>query len=133
MSQVGRADNREGTMLTYAMTDQRSWDGASLDPPATWYHRLPPRCLTALEETLTELRRRPRPLTDVRIHDGPLADCWPDLQPVRDQLETGRGFVILHGLTAERHSPIDLQAAYWLTGQLLGRPFAQNVQGTLLY
>src|SRR5262249_62218659 len=82
---------------------------------------------------LAELRRRPQPLTEVHIQDGPLADCWPDLQPVRDEFETGRGFVILHGLAAERHSPSDLQAAYWLTGQLLGRPFAQNVQGTLLY
>src|SRR5918911_340137 len=29
--------------------------------------------------------------------------------------------------------PQDWPALYWLVGQLLGRPFVQNVQGTLLY
>src|SRR5206468_4494330 len=51
---------------------------------------------------------------------------------VRAELETGRGFVVLQGLP-EAYGPQERQAAYWLVGQLLGQPFAQNVQGTLLY
>jgi alpha-ketoglutarate-dependent taurine dioxygenase len=48
-------------------------------------------------------------------------------------LETGRGFAIIEGLSGQGYSAAEQQVIYWLVGQLLGRPFAQNVQGTLLY
>src|SRR5439155_5584299 len=55
-----------------------------------------------------------------------------ELAGVRHALEAGRGFAILNGLP-EACSPAEAQAAYWLVGQVLGEPFEQNVQGTLLY
>src|SRR5262249_30715414 len=48
-------------------------------------------------------------------------------------LETGRGFAILDRLPLDRFSRDEAQAAYWLIGSLLGEPFEQNVEGTLLY
>ena len=48
-------------------------------------------------------------------------------------LETGRGFAIIDGVPMERVSRVEAQAIYWVIGQLLGAPIAQNVQGTLLY
>ena len=47
-------------------------------------------------------------------------------------MEDGRGFAVISAPPG-RYSPPQLTAVYWLVGQLLGRPFAQNVQGTLLY
>jgi alpha-ketoglutarate-dependent taurine dioxygenase len=52
---------------------------------------------------------------------------------VRAALEEGRGFAILDRIPLERCTPGEAQALYWLIGQALGRPFEQNVQGTLLY
>src|SRR5205823_5893125 len=103
-----------------------------VDPPATWYYALSPRCLMALEETLAAWRLRPRPVTELQAAGDKWAACAAELEPVRAELETGRGFVVLQGLP-EGYGPQERQAAYWLVGQLLGQPFAQNVQGTLLY
>jgi hypothetical protein len=55
------------------------------------------------------------------------------LQPVLAALEMGWGFVIIEGLADRGYTHAEQQAAYWLVGQLLGSPCAQNVQGTLLY
>jgi alpha-ketoglutarate-dependent taurine dioxygenase len=115
------------------ITDARAWRAETVGRPADWYFRLRPRTLKALDEAIAEMRRRPRPVTALELADTPCADCEADLEPVLGVLERGRGFVIVEGVPVERYSPDELQAIYWLVGQLLGRPFAQNVQGTLLY
>jgi alpha-ketoglutarate-dependent taurine dioxygenase len=55
------------------------------------------------------------------------------LGSVRRELDHGRGFVILDRLPVGRISDRKAIGVYWLIGQLLGEPVAQNVQGTLLY
>jgi hypothetical protein len=92
-----------------------------------------------LDETLSALDpivrawRGSQPVTDLRVNEDIRAIAAEELRPVRDALETGPGYVILTAWPAGRYSPQELQAQYWLIGQLLGRPVAQNVQGTLLY
>jgi alpha-ketoglutarate-dependent taurine dioxygenase len=56
-----------------------------------------------------------------------------ELRPIVYALESGRGFAILSGPTPDQSSHEELQALYWQVGQGLGEPFAQNVQGVLLY
>jgi alpha-ketoglutarate-dependent taurine dioxygenase len=120
-------------MLTKTITGPRAWRATTLDDPRSWYYPLSGRCLAALDETLGRLRWEPRPVTELRAADYPLAGCAEELRPALAALEDGRGFVILEGVPAGKYSPAEFQAAYWLLGQLLGRPFEQNVQGTLLY
>jgi alpha-ketoglutarate-dependent taurine dioxygenase len=120
-------------MLTHSVAGPRGWRATTIDDRQSWYYPLPPRCRTALDETLRQLRREPRPMTALQVAGTPCADCGDELRPVLDALEDGRGFAILEGLPTGDYSSDEQQAAYWLVGQLLGRPFAQNVQGVLLY
>src|SRR5262245_52494363 len=120
-------------MLQEPFTDPRAWQADTLDASSSWYRPLPGRVQEALEETLADLRRRPRPATELHLADTPCASCGAELQPALDDLEEGRGFVILRGFSPARHRAQELQAVYWLVGQMLGRPLAQNVEGTLLY
>jgi hypothetical protein len=69
----------------------------------------------------------------LRASETPCCGCADDFHPVLAALEAGRGFAIIEGLPCGRYSVAEQQAIYWLVGQLLGRPCAQNVQGTLLY
>jgi hypothetical protein len=118
---------------TLPVTDPRAWRAASAGEPRSWYNALSERCLAALDETVCQLRRAPRPVTELRASETPCRGCGEDLQPVRAALESGRGFAVVEGLARGRYSVAEQQAAYWLVGQLLGRACAQNVQGTLLY
>src|SRR5262245_8989011 len=120
-------------MLQHTITDRRAWDAATLDDNSHWFRRLPQGVATALAETAADLRRRPRPTTELRLAETPCAACVSALRPALDDLEQGRGFVVLRGLPTDGCSPAEVTAMYWLVGQMLGRPFFQNVQGTLLY
>lgn len=120
-------------MLAEKIHDRRAWSAAGIDESEDWYYRLPQRCLAAIAETIGEFRRHPRPVTEVDVAGTHVAACTEHLQPPLAALEAGRGFVIIEGVAADRYSPAETQTLYWIVGQLLGRPFAQNVQGTLLY
>jgi alpha-ketoglutarate-dependent taurine dioxygenase len=110
----------------------RGWTAATIDAPARWRFHLPERSLALLDGTVRELGRGAGPVTGGKL-EGDLAGVAADLAPALETLEAGRGFVIIDGVPPGRYSPRELTALYWLVGQALGRPFAQNVGGTLLY
>jgi alpha-ketoglutarate-dependent taurine dioxygenase len=112
---------------------RRAWTAGTIDAPSTWYFPLPDDLLADLDARIAALREERRPLPEVRL-DGAQRRHWrAALAPAWEALERGRGFVVLTGLDPGRYSRDEQTAAYWLIGQGLGKPFAQNVQGTLLY
>ena len=104
-------------------TDARAWNAASIDDRAAWYYPLPEVCWTAFEQA-----QRGASITALQLPDAVRAACADPLRPVVAALETGRGFAIVEGPSTQ-----DAQLLYWIVGQSLGRPFAQNVEGVLLY
>ena len=62
-------------MLTHAVTDARAWRAAAIEDRRSWYHPLSQRSLAALDETLGQLRRQPRPATELRVSETPCAGC----------------------------------------------------------
>jgi alpha-ketoglutarate-dependent taurine dioxygenase len=115
-----------------AVAGPRGWTAATIDEPARWRFHLPGRSLSLLDGAVRELGRGAGPVTDGRL-EGDRAGVADDLAPALEALEAGRGFVLLDGVPPGRYSPRERTALYWLVGQGLGRPLAQNVEGTLLY
>jgi alpha-ketoglutarate-dependent taurine dioxygenase len=120
-------------MRTPTVADPRAWRADTIDPPNSWYYPLSEHALAALDQAVREWRSRARLVTELRASDSLYAAVAPKLEGARAALEAGRGFAVLPAGQPGRYAPQDLQAVYWLVGQLLGRPFEQNVQGTLLY
>ena len=119
-------------MLTQPVLDPRAWTAESVDDSFRWYRPLPQELLADLHLQL-QASPQEKPVTDLRLPDDKRRHWSGLLAPALNDLEAGRGFVILDGLPSEQLSQRDAIAAYWLIGQALGEPFAQNVQGTLLY
>lgn len=120
-------------MQTQRLADRRAWHAETIDDSPAWYYPLPESCRTVLSRSVADWRRRPRPVTEVELAEALRADAARDLAPALCELESGRGFVILDRVPMEEHSEAEAQLIYWLVGQMLGVPFEQNVQGTLLY
>jgi alpha-ketoglutarate-dependent taurine dioxygenase len=75
----------------------------------------------------------PVPLVETRLAESDRLTWSGDFAPVADALENGRGFAILQGPSQESLS-LEIQLAlYWVVGQILGEPVAQNVEGVRLY
>lgn len=120
-------------MLTEIITDERAWRAAAVDDISSWTCSLPTPCLSAIDQTLLDLRRDPRPTTEIHVRDDYCDACSEGLKPALTALESGRGFALIDRAPMERCSVQEAQAIYWIIGQLLGRPFEQDVKGTLLY
>lgn len=120
-------------MLTRPITDERAWRAETLDAPEHWYYTLPESCLRVADGVVQDFRREARPTTELWISPEMTQTCRAELAPISAALEEGRGFAIIKGAPILGRTADEAQALYWVIGQLLGRPFQQNVQGTLLY
>jgi alpha-ketoglutarate-dependent taurine dioxygenase len=107
------------------------WTAATLDAPERWYYRLSPESNALLRRALRDADTWGRPVTELRLSAALRYLLTRDLMPLRGALDTGRGFAILEGFADV--SDWEAKAFYWLIGQALGTPLAQNVQGTVLY
>src|SRR5947207_3357748 len=119
-------------MPTQTLADPRAWSADTVDESSRWYYPLAERSLAALDAVLADWHANPRPVTELQASDRLRAVSGDDIAPVLAALETGRGFAVVPPGPG-RYPSSDLPAVYWLVGQLLGVPFEQNVQGTLLY
>jgi alpha-ketoglutarate-dependent taurine dioxygenase len=113
--------------------DPRSWTAATVGDPAGWTHPLPDALIVPLGSIYAARGRGDAPITDLRLTADEKASLGNHLAAAKHELERGRGFVVLDRLPLDRIPEREAIAVYWLIGQLLGEPFAQNVQGTLLY
>jgi alpha-ketoglutarate-dependent taurine dioxygenase len=119
-------------MALQTASDPRCWSATTVDDAQRWYHALATSLLAELRSVLAAAPAD-APIVDLKLTDEQRA-AWSDaVAPVLDDLETGRGFVIIDRLPLGELSQREAVAIYWLYGQLLGEPFEQNVQGTVLY
>ena len=120
-------------MLTDRISDERAWRASSIDDATAWYYPLSEDCLSNVERIIRDARRRFRPITEIPRPSTSLNGCSECLQPVRDALNSGRGFAIVERGPIEQYEAKAALSMYWLIGQCLGTPIEQNIEGTLLY
>ena len=120
-------------ILSEVIADQRAWTARSIDGGESWRYTLTADCFAELDVFLAQRQRQPQPITETRIQSADFPACAAVLEGALAALESGRGFAIVERLSFERYTRDEAQMAYWVIGQLLGVPFAQDVKGTLLY
>ena len=120
-------------ILSEVIADQRAWTAQSIDGGESWRYTLTADCFAELDVFLAQRQRQPQPITETRIQSADFPACAAVLEGALAALESGRGFAIVERLSFERYTRDEAQMAYWVIGQLLGVPFAQDVKGTLLY
>ncbi len=120
-------------VLHEPLTGPGAWRADTIDEPARWHYRMPEEAWAALDNAVAPLGNPSQAVTELVPSAALREACAPALRPVREALERGRGFAVIDRVDPDRYTPPQAQAVYWLLGRLLGEPFAQNVQGTLLY
>jgi hypothetical protein len=113
--------------------DPRAWRAADIDDRAAWCQPLPGICCKIVERKLAEFRRSPVPILEVKVSAAERAEAATAMRPICHALEKGRGFTVIEGARLQHYSRSEAPLVYWVTGQLIGEPMVQNVQGTMLY
>jgi Taurine catabolism dioxygenase TauD, TfdA family len=88
--------------------------------------------IRALEEILRKIRRLGLPLGEIRAEHCRHPALDADLSRLFDEIQEGRGIVILRGLPVEGHSVEDASTMFWALGTHFGRSVSQSALGDLL-
>lgn len=119
-------------VLREKITGPAAWKGSELATSTDWISPLSERLLTALDAALQGVKRRGLGLGQFTREDFPLDGCEETLAAFADELENGRGFLVLRGLPADRYGEVDMTLLYYGLGLHLGTPVLQNPAGDLL-
>jgi hypothetical protein len=120
------------TIWTKPIPGPKAWRGGELAHGASWIVTLAPADIAELDRALAAAKASGRPLADLERAHFPLERMRTMLQQALEEIQDGRGFVVMRGLPAARYSDEDLGTIFWGLGRYLGSPLYQNPQGELL-
>ena len=114
-------------------TGPAAWYGPDLAPRDDWLMTLSAADVAEVERATLALAAREADIAAIRAADFPLPTLGPRLKArVRDEVLTGRGFLMLRGLPVERWSIREAATAFYGLGSHLGSARSQNGKGHVL-
>ncbi|MDX3905526.1 MAG: TauD/TfdA family dioxygenase [Pigmentiphaga sp.] len=117
---------------TQPLTGPAVWKGPDFDGDESWIHRFTPETIAILEHALGELKSRGLSFPHFTKDDFPVHALAPEFQRYAEELENGRGFLLLRGLPVDRYTEEELNCLYYGMGLHMGTPVRQNPRGDLL-
>ncbi|MGZ8210961.1 MAG: TauD/TfdA family dioxygenase [Burkholderiales bacterium] len=113
------------------IAEPAAWVGCALQSEGSWIHRLSSNAVEEIDAALREVKRAGQ-----RIPFGreafPLRGFAAELDTILDEVENGRGFVLVRGIPRARYTDEECELIYWGLGVHLGTPVSQNARGHLL-
>jgi hypothetical protein len=108
-----------------------AWTGSEIQNDASWIRRFDAAQVEEIHAALAQAKK-----AGARIPFGPERFPLPRvaayLDGILDEVENGRGFVLLRGIPRERYTDEECELLYWGLTSHLGTPVSQNARGHLL-
>jgi len=118
--------------MTLSLPDQRmAWRGVDLRKDDIAFD-LTRRHAAALEELLDAFHKQRLGLAQIRPEHCRHPALDADLGRVFDEIQEGRGIVIIRGIPVAGHSDDDVSTIFWALGAHFGRGVSQSARGDLL-
>jgi hypothetical protein len=109
-----------------------AWKGAELAGDESWIHQVTDADIEEIDAALASVHARDLKFPHFTADDFPLPTMQVKLQQFAEELETGRGFLLLRGLPVQRYSDDEIRIVYYGIGLNMGCPVGQNPKGDLL-
>lgn len=111
------------------------WRKSDFPDPEQWTYHLRPETLSELDSAIRPLQRKQKGIDLARLttEDFPLASFAEDAIRLKNELQSGRGFVVIKGLPIDAYTQQEACAIYLGIGSFLGATLPQNVKGEQLY
>ena len=114
-------------------TGPAAWYAADFAHDQSWLHRFTDDDIAEIEAALQTALATGKPVVDLTRDDFPLPTVAGKLAAAVDEVERGRGFVLLRGIRLPNYSREEARALFWGVGRHIGDPVTQNPQGALLH
>ena len=112
--------------------DASAWKGADFTNDESWIYTLSAPEVEELATAAGQCLRRGLAVTDISVGDFPLKSMAPTIARWAEEINHGRGFLLVKGLPRERFSDDEVRAMFWGIGLYLGAPVSQNSYGEML-
>ena len=114
-------------------TGRGAWLSGQFAGPETWTYRLPAAVLAELDSALRRITQAVREIPTLTAADFPAPSFSSDAANLRQDLESGRGFVVIRGLPVDRYSDEEAAIIYWGIATHLATPIPQNAKDEYLF
>jgi len=108
------------------------WRGEDLARATDWIHPISSAEQDELDAALRGVQRRRLGWRDLTREDFAIPRLARTLAEIAEELERGRGLVLLRRVPVERYTEDELRIIYWGLGLHLGTPRYQNGNGELI-
>ena len=119
-------------ILKNPITGPAAWKGVDLQGDTSWLHPLSGEAIATLDAALAHVKAHGLTFPHFGKSDFPLGDWTQTLQACSEELENGRGFLVLRGLPVARYTEEEINILYYGIGLHMGVPVRQNPRGDLL-
>lgn len=125
-------DRPHTSMPDGPLSGRSAWRGADLAHDRSWETTLGEGQIAEIDEAVRLARATGKELAALAAADFPLPTLHTEIARWREELDEGRGFLLVRGLPVDRWSGEETETAFWCLGQHLGRPGAQSGRNDLL-
>ena len=109
------------------------WKARDFERDTSWLHAFTAADIAEIEAALETALATDKPVTALTREDFPLPTVEAKIGAALEEVEDGRGFVLLRGITLPSYSRDEAAAMFWGMGQYIGPSLSQNPQGALLH
>lgn len=109
-------------------TGPGAWIGPRIQHDASWIYRVEAAAMEELDAALAHAKRAGARIP-FSTDSFPLPRFSGQLNHILDEVENGRGFVLLRGIPRDRYTDEECELLYWGLGVHLGNPVSQNARG----
>ncbi|MGH2341217.1 TauD/TfdA family dioxygenase [Segnochrobactraceae bacterium EtOH-i3] len=120
-------------ILKDPITSAVAWKGAELSKDDSWIFHLSDASLAGITEALAVANARGVVVPAMTQDDFPVSGALAaDIAFFNEELENGRGFLLIRGLNKLGLEEADLQTIYYGIGLHMGTPVSQNPKGDMI-
>lgn len=114
------------------VTDKSAWSGADFERDDSWKYTLSNSEIEELAKAARACLASGKSVTEIAQGDFPIRDFAKTIRGWAEEINNGRGFVLVRGLPPDRFSDDEIRAMFWGVGLYLGIPVSQNSYGDML-
>lgn len=119
-------------ILKEKLTGPSIWRGSDLADSQSWSYQLTDETLAVIGQALATVKVRGLSFPNFNKDDFPIHALRTELQGYAEELENGKGFLLLRGLPVANYSDDDINIINYGIGLHMGTPVCQNPKGDLL-
>jgi hypothetical protein len=123
----------EGIEIRRQPIDEPSvWNGKEMEQRDDWILHLDAAALRDIEHGLRDVQARHLATFDIGKDDFPLPSMAGLFTRIQNEVENGRGFVLVRGLPVHEYTKDEAEKIFWALGTHLGSAVSQNARGELI-